>query len=590
MSAAFISGFETRDFKEWSSTSGTPAINTSIQPTGDCCAELGSLDQIGKNLAASEPDWACSVKFRFSANVSFDTAILAALNGAATTRFSLALNSSENLELTVPTSQNGNQVLSAGTWYEIHVVHNYVDGSDDVIDIYIDDAVSPDISVTTASNNDAIRFFFYGASTGIFYFDDVRIDDVATKIGDHKIVRADPDGIDTAFSYGDETDVDDWVLTADDDTTTEAGLTDIVRARTTLDDYTDLSIGASDTINAIKVSSVCKRGGGQGRIQEILARDHGLFEDRSGDLDMTTSYLYYEYYSVRTMPTPSQFDSWQAGILKSASGGQDMDCTALALMVDYTPAGNGVIQQSVVAIAVGSPVVSKLPKKIIGATSIGSVLVKRKMFKTASVTAVASPSVIRKMFETVVATAIGVPLVTRLKQFTKIVTATAIGVATVAKLPRKVIAATAVGVPTVTRQSSFYRTITATAVGSSLVVRKMYETISATAIVVPLVATQVRFTQAVVATAVGVATVTKLIKKMIVATAIGDAVVKRKMFVSAVATTVGVAVVVEVAKFFQSVTATAVGVVGVATSYIPFAPSGVTAGRFIKWMGGFIGR
>lgn len=149
------------------------------------------------------------------------------------------------------------------------------------------------------------------------------------------------------------------------------------------------------------------------------------------------------------------------------------------------------------------------------------------------------------------------------------------------------VAATAIGVAVVKRKTS--KTIAATAVGSAKVNVKQFVTVAVAAIGTAVVATQIRFTQAVVAVALANPTVSKLIRKMVPATAVGVAVINRKMFVTVAATALALPVVSTVYKTFQTVIATAIGVAGVATNYIPFVAGGA-GGRFIKWMGGFLGR
>ncbi len=254
--------------------------------------------------------------------------------------------------------------------------------------------------------------------------------------------------------------------------------------------------------------------------------------------------------------------------------------------------GGGPTPQSVVATATGVAVVAKLPKKVIPVTATGTPVVSRglTLYRTFAVAATGVVSVTRKMYETVSVTAVGLAVVARSKQFARAITATAVGVVAVSKLPKKVIAVIATGSAIVNRRLTLYRAISATAVGSASVVRKMYETVAATAIGIPLITRQLQFTKVITATAVGVVTQTKLVKKMVAVTALAIPLVVRKMFVAVAVTAVGVAVVDGVAKFFQVVAATAVGLAVVVTNYIPFVPGGVSAGRFIKWMGGFLGR
>ncbi len=149
------------------------------------------------------------------------------------------------------------------------------------------------------------------------------------------------------------------------------------------------------------------------------------------------------------------------------------------------------------------------------------------------------------------------------------------------------VAGTAIGVAGVKRKTS--KTVAATAVVSATVNVKQFVTVAATAVGTAVVATQIRFTQAVVAVALGVATVSKLPKKMIAATAVATPLVVRKMFVTVAATAVGVPVVAAISKFFQALVSVATGVAVVSTNYIP-AVAGEVVGKFIKWMGGFLGR
>jgi len=202
-------------------------------------------------------------------------------------------------------------------------------------------------------------------------------------------------------------------------------------------------------------------------------------------------------------------------------------------MTVYYTAGAQTFPQSVVATAVGTPVLIKASS----------------FYRTLSPSAVGVAALNKGMYLDIEATAIGVAALSLGKLLSQSINAVALGIANLAKITtyQQIISSTAVGIAGLSKATIHYLALVATAIGLPVVLRGVSKTLSATAIGVSVLARPASLYRAISATAIGV-----------------SALAKANTFVQVItATAIGVSALARVATHYLTITATAIGVLGI---------------------------
>ena len=215
----------------------------------------------------------------------------------------------------------------------------------------------------------------------------------------------------------------------------------------------------------------------------------------------------------------------------------------VANLVAVRPAASGTtFQITIAATGVGSLALVKIPTfpKTLAAVAVGVTTINKitSLFITLAATGVGLTTLNGKQFITSAATAVGVVTLTTASLASIGMDVTAFGLVTLTALAvvGLTLNATAVGIAVLTRAVTFVVNLSATAVGVTTMARKQFVTLTAVA--------------------VGVVSMV------------------RKQFVVLAATGVGVVVLATATTWLRTMTATAVSVVGLVASFIPFSGGG----------------
>jgi hypothetical protein len=271
----------------------------------------------------------------------------------------LTTGTTPKLRLTIDgeTDTDGTTDFPFDQWVVIETSWN---SDTDSVEVKMDGTVEITRSVTTlpADVQEWRLTGFVAAETEIaaVYYDDVRIDNVATQIGDGKIVALYPSGVGSVYGdyvTGTYTDTDDWKTVSHDSDTTRGEITGGAGdASHDMDDPTTAGISSGDTINAVAAALIAKRGSGSTTTHTIEVLDEGGSPNGSDTPTLGAAYAGYQVFAT-TVPSYTNLASYEIG-KKKTSGGREFYVTAEAFMVDYTPAGGAIKEGAVVIAAVGN--------------------------------------------------------------------------------------------------------------------------------------------------------------------------------------------------------------------------------------------
>lgn len=256
---------------EWTSTNGSPVIQTGTVHGGTYAGQITSL------VSGTEQSWVyqfaaadSSADFYFRAYLNIaaypSTAtpvIWALLDSTANNACNLQLSTAGVLSIH---DNSGAQVgatttLALNQWYRIEVRHFNTSG---IVELKVDGVV---IATTSVGTTAVVRDLHIGgnissgtATSGNWFFDDVAINDTSGSVqngypGAGKIVHMRPTGVGDNTTWGIFAGTSNWNAVSE---VTPNGNTTAVASLTVgqLDDYAltvDPGIGASDTINVVSV-------------------------------------------------------------------------------------------------------------------------------------------------------------------------------------------------------------------------------------------------------------------------------------------------------------------------------------------------
>jgi hypothetical protein len=550
-----IVGFETGDAFELrtGAVGGTASIQSTVKRTGGFAfrcnpattatgfGRISGYATTGSYTTFSEATLHARFYFRYATKPGANSEELCSFFGAAQ-KLAIRIDSSGNLSAWDGTTQlgsTGSTVLSADTWYMIGVTCGT--GTNAAWALTIDGAaeISGTRTFTSNSNNVELelgKLTNRNGQTVDFFYDDVALSNTAIPgAGAVVMAKADGNGNYTAWT-GDYT--PEWTeappITTDDASATQYVATSTNTNAESATMESSATIGASGTINAVKTLAIVKQGASA--LCKIRLRSGTTDDDTSGVAPGTSYVSIGKVYEADPADaaawTTTKVDAVEVGVVHAQSQVRELRCTAVFLVVEYTPSGSST-PQAIDATAVGVATLTRV------------VIFKR----TLTASAVGVPTLARQLsfFRTLTASAVGVPTVTKITSRFRELTAAAVGVSSISKLMSSTLSATAVGVTTITSALSFSALLEAVSIGvASLTILKMYQR-----------------TLEVVAT--GVVSIQKLVSKTLSTTAVGVSTMQRLTSKTITAVAVGVTTITDVIVLSSTLTVIAVGVVTLAT-------------------------
>ena len=342
MALVFFSGFETGDFAEWPSVTGSPSVveadGWGAPKTGIYAMRCNTSNATAFAIHLDSADGGRATFYLYIVDApSANCIILGGPGGVqvylTTTRY-LALYYGGGEE------DVGDTQLSLNTWYRISLGCNdaghdatlYLNGSEEC--------------VITDHANITVFYRQLGVGTSVtadLYFDDYAYDDTdaITDLGDIRVAAASPNAVGTYAQYDSVsgyTNVDE--IPASDVDYIEDNGADVARESYNIPNLADLAgANSGDTINAVSVWIRGDADGGGATDHKAMVRDNGSdYESSALGFD---SIAWFNWY-LAVMPDDSaawleaRFNSLQIGAYHS--GGQDQRIHCLVAMVAYTPA------------------------------------------------------------------------------------------------------------------------------------------------------------------------------------------------------------------------------------------------------------
>lgn len=345
MALTFFSGFETQDFSEWSTVTGSPAVQETVKHTGESsmrCDTTGGADRAYVTAGFSDVPQ-LSMYMRVDTAPDYNCAIMGSISGSGcyvdltTDRYLKLYDGSDNLigasafQLVLGTQY---RVSFSGDNSRNGAVKLFINGSQEASGNVAD-------HTTERSHIDGI-FGLRDSVTADIYVDDVAIGNATdlSDLGDIRVLGALPDApgeyneFDTISGFGncDEIPTDDDVTYVDD-----SGVGSIHRECYNLQSWADIGGDSGDTIKAVNVWIRYDEGGGSD--YGIIVRDDSTdYTTLTGSVGKVWTWKnkLYDTNAPRAAPwSVAIFDAFQAGGYCEDS--KDMYMSTVIVMVAYTP-------------------------------------------------------------------------------------------------------------------------------------------------------------------------------------------------------------------------------------------------------------
>lgn len=347
MAVARIVGFETGDFAQCTTSSGTVSIDPTTKRTGGYALKSSPTTTATGYARIPTPTGAVAIRFYFyAASLPSNTEMICHFFATDTSNPHLRLTSGGSLQMYIG-ALGGNvgtaATVSAGTWYRIDYWSSAsgqawsIDGAEKYANA-ADASASVNCYLGKVAN-------ISGASVE-FYYDDVVINDSAAAypIGAGQSIARQP-----AAGLGTPT-YNDWTKS----TGTDAGAlwdntpytnTDYCSTATNPKYQTSFvsdfstgtnAIGASDTINGCLVGLVAKTSATSASGTNCYIRRRVNSADTDTLLSLTTSEVYYQESTAWT-DTRTNLDGMEAGATTTAAT-RTRTVYDVWVFVDYTPA------------------------------------------------------------------------------------------------------------------------------------------------------------------------------------------------------------------------------------------------------------
>ncbi len=328
----FHSGFETNDFSEFQSTTGSPAVVSTHPNTGtyemQCDTTGGAATSFAVPLGTTR-------RFTFYLYIATAPNVECTIIGSdgfgavrlKTDRY-IVLKDGAVIEGTSTTQ------LSTGTWYRISVSPDtsnnckvYINGTEEITTAAMANAISRSFGIRTSATAD-------------LFFDDYAGDntDSTADLGDIRTQVALPVGNGNQNDYDQTSGFGLCDNLPDDSDFVEDDGADVARELFDLTTMTTMGV-SGDTPEAINIIYRMDRDGGGGTDHGITARDNGTNNEtlNAGTAAWTQ---YSKYYA--TLPTgggawtEARFDALEVGPYHL--GAQNQRCSTVNVMLAYSPA------------------------------------------------------------------------------------------------------------------------------------------------------------------------------------------------------------------------------------------------------------
>lgn len=385
MARLFTNGFENNSLAtEWDAVVSTPTVDATIFRSGVYALKISSLSSgaekgVSKTFAASNNNGPFWLRFYFYLTTapSADNVICKINDSGGSTRIYLVLTSTGALKLFDEDGQIGSasSALSTSTWYCIEMKYDLTGGAGaHIVEARIDQAAAFASASNRSITNGCTKFdlggncFAEANTTGIWYFDDVALNDSAAGTGQTaypgsgKVIRLKPTAAGDANTFATQTGgtagaANNYTRVnevAPNDATTFNGSS--VLNQEDMFDLEASGIGASDTVNLVEIHGRFRNSTADNAATikfQAKKTSGGTISQSAGITPNTTSWNTDKTAAPKTAPltlytdpdgsawTSTTVDSMQAGYKLTTgpgTGSRRIDVTNVYALVDYTPA------------------------------------------------------------------------------------------------------------------------------------------------------------------------------------------------------------------------------------------------------------
>ena len=333
MAITFFSGFETGDFSEFSSISGSPTVQGTIKNTGSyamrCNTDATWAYVYSGNLYA----WAIS--FYIQVNTA-PNALAVVFGATGTNALSVRLETDRTLKFYAgETVASTSSPMDLGTWYRVSF-----DLKGTSWNAWLNGSLLSGFPYTTSGITYSNGYLgIKTAVTADLYFDDyIEGDATGNDLGDIRVLRASPNAagqyaeFDTISGY---TNCDE-VPASDADYVDDSGVEALHRECYNLQNCATIGLGGSDTIKAV---NVWIRLYDNNTLQGIIVRDNSVDYKTMkavGKAYKWTNVLYDTNAPRASAWTQAIFDAFQSG--GYSEGKNDVYMSCVMDMVAFIPA------------------------------------------------------------------------------------------------------------------------------------------------------------------------------------------------------------------------------------------------------------
>jgi hypothetical protein len=293
--------------------------------------------------------------FRYATKPSSNSEIIFTLNNnLGGVKLYLRLNSASNLMVFDSTDtqvgSTGATVLNPNSWYRIEVsCGNGTSGSFEVKLAENDNVGRVEISGTgnvTTTNGGSCHFgksVDKNGNTVDFYYDDISISDTNYP-GPGKIVRLDPisDSADV-WTTGTFADVNDYATQAGDDGDTTYSTSSIDADNLAPNCSSATTVGITGIINVAKAFTLVRD---ENQTVNYFIRVYSSTTVQKSTLDGEQTYIARAAIHYGQISPININTAFRAGVERSQAQSRPLRCTAMCVMIDYTPAPIGFMFQS----------------------------------------------------------------------------------------------------------------------------------------------------------------------------------------------------------------------------------------------------
>lgn len=347
MGVVLFMGCETGDGAEFATVNAGSSIDSAVWRSGAYSLKIAS--GAGVNVTSSLNLSTCYIRFAFRFDGSVPAGVFAAAtDGATSAKCRVRIEADGTLTLLGLTgSASGSTALVAGTFYVIETKYIKGTGSNAQLELRVNGSSEATITNDTSTANITVLDFGLPAN-GPVYFDDICIRDDQYPGGTGRVVaRQGKSGTPTynAWTKTSSQTIDAVWSATPYSATNNAAATGASQVQTMLaasfsstqSGHGTQVIGATDSINAVKVAVVGKRATGQSTTHKVRYRYNSADNDSADLSGITTSDKYFEYYPAGLSLTLTNLNASEAGGVQGSGSGQLFTIEDAWVMVDYNP-------------------------------------------------------------------------------------------------------------------------------------------------------------------------------------------------------------------------------------------------------------